>query len=509
MPRNSEPLLIGLDLNATRARAVAGVGGDLPQPWPLEGRQSELPMALSLEKRTPEAGRAGVALCRRLPHLACCNFLPHLDGTRRWGAGSQGLDANRAAAVALEQLRAACGQAGGVTLVVPAYLHVGQIGSLTDLADRAGLPVLGSVAAPLAAALAAHAEDAWSGTALVADVDDHALTWATVTAQDGQAWVSAIQVTPHLGLATWKERLLDTLADRCVRQTRRDPRDSAVAEQSLYEQLETALDACCHGRLAELAIKTPQWYQNLILRPEELAAFCTSLVRQTLDALRVIRAEMLPEEPAVPILVTGAVGRLPGLVRALEEWAGPAAAGGPAAHPVHVLSPDAPARAAVALALRVARGSLPHGHLDAAPLPPPQPVDAGPARLQFRGQDYYLPPPSAPSLLGGLAARTAFTEQLSMGGAGPTFTLGRHSACDLVFDPELYPAVAARHCEIVCECRRYVLRDRSSQGTLVNDRPVRQPLTLEPGDWIRLGPQGPVLRFLGQASEQQKLVTTA
>ena len=65
------------------------------------------------------------------------------------------------------------------------------------------------------------------------------------------------------------------------------------------------------------------------------------------------------------------------------------------------------------------------------------------------------------------------------------------------------------HCEIVCEHHSYTLHDRSRHGTLVNDQPVAQPMTLSPGDWIRLGPDGPLVRFLGQAAGPRRLITTA
>jgi hypothetical protein len=32
---------------------------------------------------------------------------------------------------------------------------------------------------------------------------------------------------------------------------------------------------------------------------------------------------------------------------------------------------------------------------------------------------------------------------------------------------------------------------------------------LHPGDWIRLGPGGPLLRFLGQTIDKRKLMPTA
>jgi hypothetical protein len=168
---------------------------------------------------------------------------------------------------------------------------------------------------------------------------------------------------------------------------------------------------------------------------------------------------------------------LPGLREALLARVGEQAT-------VLVLAPDAPARAAHDLANHFRLGEREPAHLGAAaPLPGPQPVEAGFARLHFRGQDYLL-------------------------GARP-FTLGRQPSCDLVFDSSAYPGVSARHCEIVFDRRTYVLRDRSRNGTLVNDRLVNQQVALHPGDWIRLGPNGPLLRFLGQGLDQHKLGTTA
>src|SRR5207248_5709790 len=128
--------------------------------------------------------------------------------------------------------------------------------------------------------LAAHATLPWTGTALVLDADDHALSAATVVADGGQLWLQAGHDWPALNVRAWKGRLLDRVADRCIRQSRRDPRDSASAEQSLYEQLEDALTAAGQGRMVELLIQTTSWYQNLLVRPEEILTFCEGLVSQ-------------------------------------------------------------------------------------------------------------------------------------------------------------------------------------------------------------------------------------
>jgi hypothetical protein len=157
--------------------------------------------------------------------------------------------------------------------------------------------------------------------------------------------------------------------------------------------------------------------------------------------------------------------------------------GGRASTLVTVLAPEAVAVATYQVAVLQQRGDLAVGHLDAVPLPAPQAVDAGPARLQFHGQTYPL--------------------------RNPTFSLGRHADCDLVFDSTHYPALSVRHCELALEQGAYVLRDHSRHGTLVNDRPVVKELVLQAGDWIRLTPGGPLLRFLGTVIDQRKRVTTA
>jgi hypothetical protein len=497
--RVAQTLLAGLDLNATCARAVAAAAGESPWAIALDGPHADLPLALSLEGRAVEAGRAGAAVCRRSPHLACVNFLPELGGARSWTAGRHHLDADTALHHVLAHLQHVCRGVDGLALALPVYLTPEQMSILGDLGEQTGLALFGSVPAPLATALAAHAERPWSGLALVLDIDDHALTWSAVAAGDDQGWLVSDLTLPSLGLRVWKERLLEAVARRCVRHTRRDPRAVAAAEQSLWDQLDRALDANRCGRLVELAIETPHWYQNVVLQPGELAGFTAALTRQTLEALQRF-TEQLPAA-AGAVLVTATAGRLPGLVDALQECISPpplrdlemcedfgeglldADLFGDTG--VKVLDGEAPARAACLLAGLWQDGDLPPGHLEVAPLLPPQPVDSGPARLHFRGQDFVLPADS--------------------------FVLGHHLGCDLVLDGARYPAVSSRHCEILYDRRAYLLRDRSHHGTWVNDHPVRQQVSLRPGDWICLGPAtaGPALRFLGKPAAQQGRLTTS
>jgi hypothetical protein len=261
------------------------------------------------------------------------------------------------------------------------------------------------------------------------------------------------------------------------------------------------MDACSRGQVAEIVVQMAQWGQNLMLRPDELASFCMPLVQRALAPMRELRAFLPSSDATGVVLATAVAGRLPGLLAALEETVGTRevtprtvsngedfgeallSEENTGRATVSVLAPDALAAAGCELAARGVRGELPRGLLMSAALPTPVAIEAGPARVQFRNHDYLL--------------------------RGKTFVLGRHSECDLIFESELYPTVSGRHCEIIADRRSYVLRDRSRNGTLVNERPVVHEIVLQGGDWIRLGPGGPMVRFLGQSAEQLKLITTA
>jgi len=384
--------LMGLDLNAGRVRGLCGPAG-VPRPVLLNGNDRELPLAVSLEGRKAEVGRAGVAVCRRLPHLACVDFLPQLGEQREWQAGRHRIDAGKALTLVLEKLQPACVGVRGLALALPAYLMRPQAGLIAGLCTRQKLPILGSVAAPLALAWSAHHHAPWRGLAAILDADDHALTWSAIAADDSasprQARVLLERTLPKLGGRAWKERLLNAVADRCIRQSRRDLRDSAEAEQTLFDQLDDAFDACGRGQMMELAIQAAHWYQNLILAPQEIVGFCSPLIHKTIEALSgLLKAAQAESLPAL-VLVSASAGRLPGLVSALREHTGTGTS-------VTVLPADAAARAAHELAGRWHSGALPSGHADVAlplarraeevpPASKPTSTDRGNTKLPLRG----------------------------------------------------------------------------------------------------------------------------
>lgn len=484
--------LVGLDLDSSRARAIAGPALRTLSLVYLDADQVELPLALSLEGAAPQVGRAGVALARRRPYHLCADFLPALGGEQSWAAGRHRLRADDALTHAFHALAPTVGKSAGVAVSLPAYLTETQIPAVHRLAEAAGLPLVGSIASPLAAALASPLSHE-PGLLLVVEADGHAVTWSVVERTAEELRLRLVQPNPALGRAAWLRRLIDGVATRCVRQTRRDPRESADVEQVLYEQL-TQIVSRGPQNLIQLHLHGAGWYHHLMMHAEELGAMAAPLLRAAMAELDGLVTSVNALGSLRGVVLTHAAAGLPGLLpslRARVQMYARAGVGydsgdygehlfraaGGADDRVQVLPIDAVARMAHELAVRTHRGDFPHGHLDTVPVPPAAgdvDPDRGPPRLCYRGHDHPL--------------------------CASPFTLGRDPSCQIVFESELYPHVSGRHCAIVQDRRGYVLHDHSRHGTLVNDRRIEKA-SLAAGDWIRLGPRGPVLRFLGRPDE--------
>ena len=369
----------GIDLNATRARAAHGRPGR-NKLFPLDDPRPDLAVGVSLEKRTPEVGPAAAAVSRKLPHAVCTGYLPHLGQAQAWKAGRLALTADDAMALALERVRAATQGHDGVAFALPIYLMLPQVAKLTGLADKAKLKTHGTSTTPLALAAerATHylfgpADDTGEPrpgrsftpqTVLIVDADDHALTASVVRVAEEEVRSLGSATFARLGARLWRERLLDALADRCVRLCRRDPRDSAEAEQMLFDQIEESIDRARTGQRVSLSVRATHWYQDLVVTPADLDAFCGSLCRSAADEVRRLVGGLADAEPPRAAWLTHDAGRLPGLAAVLHQNMTERTN-------VRVLHPEAAAAAAANLIDRWALGELPRTHLDTAiPLPP-------------------------------------------------------------------------------------------------------------------------------------------
>jgi hypothetical protein len=383
-PVHEKPRAIGVDVTASRARAVAVAGGKV-RPVVLDDPAEDLAFVVAGDRKPPAVGRAGVGLVRRLPHAAWSNFLPFLGQPREWRSGRIALTPEAALELCFTKVRVpVVAECEAVGLTLPYYLTPAQVAKAVAVAGRARLPLKGTAAAPLAvvadravAVLEGRAagdppSDDWvvplrpaaggPGAVVVIDVDEFALSAAVVVLERDAAKMAGSACWPRLGAKAWADRLIDAVSDRCVRLCRRDPRDSADAEQALFEQLDAALDKARAGQRVNLTVRTDHWFQDVALLPEEFDAYCSTPARSAAEGVR----ELAAEHPAPPraVWLTHAAGRLPGLVRAVNEHTFGSTT-------VDVLPPDAAARAAVALVPRWLAGDLPRQHLDSViPIPP-------------------------------------------------------------------------------------------------------------------------------------------
>jgi hypothetical protein len=387
--------VLAFDWNATRVRAVMGRAGEIPLPMPLEPPSLELPLAIGLDKASAEVGGAALGRCRSAARQMCTSFLPHLGAARRWQAGRHSLDAQAACDLVWRRLQPLASCARMVVLTVPGYFDPGQAETLRKLGEKARLPALGSLSTILAAALAGHAEHFWQRSVLVIDADDHALTLGWVKGLADRAHLIESRSFTQLGVRAWKERLIDALADRFIRAHRRDPRDVPSAEQSIFDQLDALALAALTHRPMQLGVNGGQWFSHLLVQPEQTVHFCRALAQQAAQEAGQLLSCWPASELPPAILLTHQASRLPGLIDALqphlaervssssetilpptkvtgieaEDFGEDLLSAETAPRNVMVLTPEAPARAAHALARLFRNGALAAGHLETiAPL---------------------------------------------------------------------------------------------------------------------------------------------
>lgn len=374
---------LGVDYNAERARAVQSRTAKHKTVM-LDDPHSDLALAINLDTRTPEVGRAAWGMLRKLPHLTCTGYLPFLNQPQEWKSPRHTLTADTALPLAFDRLRKACQGFEGVALALPSYLSVPQVNKLLSHAEKVKLKVRGTAAGPLALA-AERATHYLQGTreedptetprpgkaiattsVLVVDVDDHALTASVIRITEEEVRVLATSAYPRLGTKVWRERLLDMLADRCVRLCRRDPRDNADAEQMLFDQIDGAIDRARTGQRVALNVRSTHWYQDLIHAPADLDSFCAPLCRLAVEEVRNLLGTIGTNEPPRAAWLTHDAGRLPGLAAALHQNMTERTS-------VRVLHSDATAIAVANLVDRWATGEIPRTHLDTVIVLPPRP----------------------------------------------------------------------------------------------------------------------------------------
>jgi hypothetical protein len=267
------------------------------------------------------------------------------------------LNSSEAFAIVTEVLKGVLPGGHGLVVVAPAYLTDQQYAQMGEIVQKSGFSVLGSAPVPLALAATCDVE---FGTALVLDADEHALTWSVLQVDGPNARLLAHHQVPNAGVRAWFDRLIDAVSDRCVRLCRRDPRDSAMAEQSLYEQLIDVLNAPVSPTPITLSIRTTQWFQELSVTRDELDLWSGPLAKIAVEGMRHVVATAHTQAPVMArpelLWITADAAKLPGLVEA-------AAQNVPESTVVQVLPPEALATAGYVLGSHFLRGDLPRGQI--------------------------------------------------------------------------------------------------------------------------------------------------
>ena len=339
----------GVALTATSARAAQlPPGTGKPKPIPLGEHSDDLPINCRLGVKPVESGATGLA--RRAPHLVCMNYLNQLGTPRQWQVGRAVTTPEDAARATLSLIVKRLGGPDAVGLVLPPTLSASQVKTVARLATESGLAVRASASAPLATA--AHHLDPDEDTGVdvvIVECDDFALT-ATRLHHDGEAVQQVgLGTFPSLAAKLWGDRLVDGLSDRCVRLCRRDPRDSATAEQALYDQIGPALERARAGLGTALTIRHDHWVQDLSATPADWEALAAPLAGEA--AAQIVGFVRRGKSPRA-VWLTHEAARLPGLLARLTAQS-------PEGTVVSVLPATAAAESAAALALR-APANRPH-----------------------------------------------------------------------------------------------------------------------------------------------------
>jgi hypothetical protein len=361
--------IIGVELNSSFIRAVSW-GAEGLRPIPLQPPAEEMPLCLALHRRQLLHGWSAWSVSRTMPHAICDNFLPLLGHSQQWHFGRHLLTAESALEAILKYLRPVWdAQVAPLAVAVPPYLSSQQIQGLAALFRRANCTLravlLGPLGVATAFAAALHPTPLPSSTqnsphALIQaypsasalrqapltvgiiDVDAFALSTALVGITNDTARLIAFSAWPRLGLSAWYNRLLDAIADHCIRLSRRDPRDWPEAEQGLFEQLPYAMEQCYAGQRIRFLIRTDEWYQELHMVPEELERYCADLCQAAEQVIRQMIQNTHDSYSLRALWLTSRASRLPGLNRQLQWNQSPGTR-------IEILSSSAIAQAAATL----------------------------------------------------------------------------------------------------------------------------------------------------------------
>lgn len=262
-----------LDWTAERLRAWTISAHATPRSIALDTTNSSLPLVISLAERRLQLGRAAQALVRKQPHQVIERFLPYVGSDRIWQHRRHTLDARESLAFVFSKLREKL-PAKSLFHVVPSYWSREQAALLEDQTRQTGYRSLGTIKRGLALA--------GLTPGITIDVDSHTTTVShtRVQSRSGSLQLESVQSSGDLALPIWCERIGALVANRCMRDSRRDPRAHSETDQQLHDQiLEKLYDWASHQE-ARIELKHEDWQSEVLVPVDEVLSVCAPLAQR-------------------------------------------------------------------------------------------------------------------------------------------------------------------------------------------------------------------------------------
>lgn len=341
---------------------------------------------------------------------------------------------------------------------LPATMRPRAIGLLLGIARHAGIPVAGLADAAVAACAGLPAR----ATVLHLDVQ---LYQAVLTEMSGESVLRRrrVETATRAGLKSMYSAWAQLVAEALVRRTRFDPLHQAATEQQLYLRLPGWLAALAAGESVDAVIESDGGSFAATVRREQFTLAAEAWYSQLAELVRGLhRADdpatlaLSARAAALPALAERLAG-LPGLeVMVLPDVA---AAAGAAAHAAALAPAEPPALVT----------ALPRAH----------PAAAGARRRSVAV--------AATHVIQGGRAQALGAEPIVVGaGEGPGRRISLAAGA----------GISRRHCTLVVEGGRALVRDHSRYGTFVNGERIEGEAELGAGDRLRVGTPGVVLEFV-------------
>jgi hypothetical protein len=405
------------------------------------------------------AVKNGVRLAPGLPALATDRVWSDLAGESQTRAGVEVSHSDLAHAHLAELWRAIATDGDEAAFAVPGTMRPPQIGVLLGIARHIGIPVAGVVDSAVAACAGLAART----TVLHLDVQ---LYQAVLTELQGTSLLRRrrVEAAPRAGQKAMYSAWAQLVAEAMVRRTRFDPLHQAATEQQVYERLPEWLAALSARESVDAIVESDGGSFTATVRREQFTLAAEAWYAQLSE---LVRAGRKADEPATLVLSARAaqlpmladrLGALPGLdVIVLPDTAAAAAAAARAAD----LGPAEPPALVTALARsHAAAGGERRRRTDVAA-----------THVILEGR-----------------AHAIGDEPLVVGfGEGEGRRIGLAGAA---------AGISRRHCTLLRERGRAIVRDHSRYGTFVNGERVDGEMELGAGDRLRVGTPGIVLELV-------------